>query len=64
MGSKNNPENRGQQQVQKKVGGKVVRPVKYVGKHLGHGIYMAAVYENGDFVIDQVTKKPVAYKNI
>jgi hypothetical protein len=64
MSSKNNPENRGQAQVQKKYNGKVIKPVYYVGKHKGHGNYMAAQYESGDVVLHPVTKKPLSYAEI
>lgn len=63
MSSKNNPENRSQQE-QKKINGKVVKPCFYVGKHMGHGNYMAAVFENGDFVFDAAGKRPIAFSNV
>lgn len=56
MGTKNNPANRGKGSEAKHFDGKVVKPVLYMGKHVGHGTYMAAAYENGDFVTDNNNK--------
>jgi len=64
MSSKNNPENRGQSAAVKKVGGKIVKPVKYVGKHHQHGNYIAAMYETGEMVMNPVTKKPTPYAHV
>lgn len=64
MSSKNNPENRGQAAQIKKVNGKPVKPVLYVGKQKGHGNYIAAQFENGELVLDGVTKRPTPYKKI
>ena len=61
--SKNNPENRQVQEV-KKYSGKPVKPVRYIGKHKGHGNYMAAMYENGQLVQDPVKKQPIPFNNI
>ena len=64
MSSKNNPENRGQQQKVKTFNGKAVKPVLYVGKHKGHGNFIAAMFENGELVLDPVKKIPVPYSVI
>ncbi len=64
MSSKNNPENRGQAAAVKKVNGKIVKPVKYIGKHRNHGNYIAAMFENGDMVMNPVTKKPIPYAQV
>lgn len=50
MGSKNNPAARGSAGGVKKVGGKVVKPVKYVGKYIGHGTYIAGQFDDGQMV--------------
>lgn len=52
MGTKNNPQNRGEDLGVKTVGGKVVKPVFYIGKNLGHGNYMAGQYDNGQMIVD------------
>lgn len=60
--SKNNPLSRGTGAEKKKHNGKEVKPTKYVGTRIGHGVYMAVAYEdNGDLVIDPVTKRPMAW---
>lgn len=50
MGSKNNPAARGTAGGIKKLGGKVVKPVYYVGKYAGHGNYMAGQFEDGKMI--------------
>ena len=50
MGSKNNPAARGKAGGIKKVGGKIVKPVLYIGKHVGHANYMAGQFETGQMV--------------
>ncbi|SVE43380.1 uncharacterized protein METZ01_LOCUS496234, partial [marine metagenome] len=41
MTSKNNPSRRNNQNQEKMFDGKKVKPVLYVGSHVGHGRYMA-----------------------
>lgn len=50
MGSKNNPAARGTAGGIKKIKGKVVKPVFYVGKYAGHGNYMAGQFEDGTLI--------------
>lgn len=50
MGSKNNPAARGTAGGIKKINGKVVKPVFYVGKYAGHGNYMAGQFEDGKMI--------------
>ncbi len=50
MGTKNNPANRGKAEEARVYKGKVVKPVLYIGKHIGHGNYMSAQYEGGEIV--------------
>lgn len=52
MATKNNPQNRGENTGVKKVNGKEIKPVFYIGKHLGHGNYMAGQSENGQMILD------------
>ncbi len=42
--------------------GKEVRPVKYFGKHAGHGTFMAGTVD-GELVVDS-TGRPLPYKTI
>lgn len=60
--SKNNPKNRGLAIV-KKFNDKVVKPVLYVGTHVGHGKYMAVLYEDGQMALDN-SGKPVLWDSI
>ena len=60
--SKNNPSKRGKAQV-KKYNGKVVKPVLYVGTHVGHGKYMAVQFEDGTLAYDE-NKKPIMWDSI
>lgn len=60
MGTKNNPDNRGQSAKGKSFDGKPVAPVKYVGSQIGDGTYIAAQYESGDMVTD-ADGKPVPW---
>jgi hypothetical protein len=62
-GSKNNPRAR-KAAIQKKFKGQPVKPVKYNGKHAGHGIYIAAQYDNGDLVMNEVENRPYPYSDI
>lgn len=61
MSSKNNPENRGKVTELRTYKGKKVKPVLYIQR--GVGKYIAAMYEDGQLVMDPTTKLPVAYKN-
>ncbi len=63
MGSKNNPQNRGAASKGKTFNGKAVKPVLYVGSHVGHGKYIAAQYEDGQLVSDK-DGKPVLWDSI
>jgi hypothetical protein len=51
MGSKNNPAARGKAGGIKKVGGKIVKPVLFVGKYVGKASYMAGQFEDGKMVM-------------
>ena len=57
--SKNNPNNR-RKGVKKEFNGKVVKPVLYVGTHVGHGKYVAVQYEDGKMALDN-NKKPIMW---
>lgn len=50
MGSKNNPAARGTAGGIKKINGKVVKPVKYIGKYIGQGNYIAGQFEDGTLI--------------
>lgn len=63
MGSKNNPAARGTAGGIKKIGGKVVKPVYYIGKYLGHGNYMAGQFEDGK-MITGANNVPVPFSDI
>ena len=58
--SKNNPENRGKVTELRKWKGKKVKPVLFIQR--GVAKYIAAMYEDGNLVIDPTTKLPIAYK--
>ena len=60
MGSKNNPAARGTVGGIKKVGGKVVKPVSYIGKYAGHGNYMAGQFETGQMIESNGVPTPFA----
>lgn len=62
MSSKNNPEARGKVTALRKYNGKIVKPVLFIKR--GVGRYIAAMYENGDLVIDKASGLPIAYKNV
>ena len=62
MSSKNNPEARSKATELRKYNGKTVKPVRFIKR--GVGSYMAAMFENGDMVIDKATNLPIAYKKI
>lgn len=63
MTSKNNPGRRNRQDQEKVFDGKKVKPVLYVGFHVGHGRYMAAQEEDGKLVFDK-KGKPIPYSQI
>ncbi len=60
--SKNNPKNRGVAIV-KKYNDKIVKPVLYIGTHVGHGKYMAVLYEDGKMAYDN-SGKPLLWAAI
>ena len=61
MSSKNNPENRGRVTELRKYGGKDVKPVLYIN---GKNRYIAAMYENGDLVLDKASGLAIPYQSI
>ena len=63
MTSKNNPSRRNLQNQEKTFDGKKVKPVLYVGSHVGHGRYIATQYEDGKLVFDK-EGKPIPYSQI
>ena len=63
MTSKHNPRPRGRQNQAKVFDGKKVKPVLYVGSHVGHGRYIATQEENGKLVFDK-EGKPIPYSQI
>lgn len=63
MGSKNNPQNRGAASKGKTYEGKAVKPVLYIGSHVGHGKYISAQFEDGKMVTDK-DGKPVMWDAI
>lgn len=63
MASKNNPSRRVRKDQDKLFDGKKVKPVLYVGSHVGHGRYMATQEENGKLVMDK-EGKPIPYSRI
>ena len=60
--SKNNPETRGKVTELRRYNGKPVKPVLFIQR--GVGRYIAAMFEDGNLVIDKNTKLPIAYKSI
>ena len=60
-GSKNDIQNRGTAARLREVNGKAVKPVQYIGTHLGHGSYMAAMYVDGGKLALGADGKPIAY---
>ena len=60
--SKNNPKNRGAVVV-KKYNDRVVKPVLYIGSHVGHGKYMAVLYEDGNMALNN-DGKPLLWSSI
>ena len=63
MPSKNNPSRRNSQNQEKMFDGKKVKPVLYVGSHVGHGRYMATQEESGKLITDK-EGKPIPYSQI
>lgn len=63
MTSKNNPARRSGRSNEKRIDGKTVKPVLYVGSLVGHGRYVAAQDESGALVKD-AAGKPVPYRRI
>ncbi len=61
MSSKNNPENRGRITELRKYNGKTVKPVLYIN---GNNRYIAAMYEDGNLVINESTKLAVPYQSV
>lgn len=59
MGTKNNPANRGER-TEKRYNDKVVKPVQYIGTHIGHGKYIAIQFEDGSMALD-ADGKPVMW---
>lgn len=60
--SKNNPKNRGIAE-QKMFSGKPVKPVLYIGSHIGHGKYIAVQFEDGKMAEDS-EGKPIMWDAI
>lgn len=63
MVSKNNPARRAGAKPEKTYGGKVVKPVLYLGSHVGHGRYVAAQDESGTMVKDK-QGKPIPFRQL
>lgn len=61
MSSKNNPENRGRVTELRKYDGKEVKPVLYIN---GKNRYIAAMFDNGDLVIDSNSGLAIPYQSI
>lgn len=61
MSSKNNPENRGRITELRKYNGKEVKPVLYVN---GKNRYIAAMYEDGNLVLDGTSGLAIPYQSI
>lgn len=59
MGTKNNPANRGKL-IKKTYDGKEVKPVMYVGTHIGHGKYMAVQFDDGSMATNE-DGKPIMW---
>jgi hypothetical protein len=61
--SKNNPANRSKDTKGKTFNGKPVKPVLYIGTHVGHGKYVAVQYEDGKMATDE-GGKPIMWDAI
>lgn len=62
MGSKNNPAARGIAGGKKKVNGKEIKPVLYVGKYVGNGNFIAGQNDGGQMI--ESDGKPIPYADI
>ena len=60
--SKNNPEARGKSTELRLYKGKKVKPVMFIQRGIGR--YIAAMFEDGNLVIDPITKLPIPYKAV
>ena len=63
MTSRNNPARRGRDIADKTYDGRKIKPILYVGSHVGHGRYMAAADEDGKLITDG-DGKPIPYGQI
>jgi hypothetical protein len=63
MGSKNNPAARGKAGGIKKVGGKIIKPVLFIGKYVGQANYMAGQNETGQMLM-AASGTPVPFADI
>jgi len=63
MGTKNNPKNRGAKAADKTVNGKIIKPVMYMGRRIGHGNYIAGQDDGGNMITD-ADGKPVPFADI
>ena len=61
--SKNNPAKRGKAGKGKTFDNKPVKPVLYIGTHIGHGKYMAVQFEDGKVAMDN-NGKPIMWDSI
>jgi len=64
MGTKNNPKNRGRGDNKKFQQGKELEPVKYYGKHAGHGNYIAGRVVKSNNMICDDSGKPLLWDEI
>lgn len=64
MGTKNNPAARGAANNGKTFDGKVVKPVLYNGRQIGHGKYIAAQFEDGTLATNDNDEQPVQWDAI
>lgn len=63
MSSKNNPELRGAATELRKYQGKTVKPCQIIDSTRGIK-FIGAAYDNGEIVIDSVSKRPIPYQAI
>ena len=63
MSSKNNPEMRGAVTELRKYKGKPVKPCRVIDSSRGID-FIGAAADNGDIVIDPITKRPIPYSQI
>ena len=64
MGTKNNPKNRGKVVKKKTHNGRDIEPILYVGKHVGHGKYIAAKYSGTIELVRDQNGKPFPWGEI